>query len=270
MEFRILGPLEAVVEGRVVELKAAKPRALLAILLLHANEPVASYRRSRISGPVVRRRPRAVLQAYVSQLRKALGHDVIVTEPAGYELRLERGGLDLDRFERLVAEARAAEPPAAAEIRARLSRSGVARHSPSSVRSWARSEIGRLEELRLESHQERIDADLALGRHAEVVGDSSFLVAEHPLLERLRGQLILALYRSGRQADALDAYRAVRDSWLRSWESNRGRNCGAWSRRSSIRILGSTSLGRGRGQACVRDRRRSSAVRESCARFVRC
>ncbi len=212
MDFRILGPLEAVADGRVVALKAAKPRALLAILLLHAGEPVAS---DRLIEDLWAGRPPAtaakVLQTYVSQLRKALGDDVIVTGPAGYELRVEPGGLDLHRFERLATEARGAEPRAAAQsLREALA---LWRGPPLvefAYEPWAQGEIGRLVELHLSALQDRIDADLALGRAGELVGELERLVAEHPLSERLRGQLMLALYRSGRQAEALDAYRSAR------------------------------------------------------------
>ena len=152
-----------------------------------------------------------VLQTYVSQLRKALGNDVIVTRPGGYELRVEPGGLDLHRFERLVTEARGAEPPAAAQsLREALALWRGPPLAEFAYESWAQGEIGRLEELHLAALQDRIDADLALGRAAELVGELERLVAEHPLAERLRGQLMLALYRSGRQAEALDAYRAAR------------------------------------------------------------
>ena len=212
MDFRILGPLEAVAEGRVVLLRAAKQRALLAILLLHAGEPVGS---GRLIEDLWAGRPPAsaakVLQTYVSQLRKALGKDVIVTQPAGYELRIEPGGLDLLRFEHLVTEARDAEPPAAAQI---LREALALWRGPPLVdfayEPWAHGAIGRLEELHLSALQDRIDADLALGRDGELVGEIEGLIVEHPLSEHLRGQLMLTLYRSGRQADALAAYRAAR------------------------------------------------------------
>ena len=214
MDFRILGPLEAVADGRVVALKRAKQRALLAILLLHANEPVAS---DRLIEDLWAGRPPAtaakVLQTYVSQLRKALGNDVIVTGPAGYELRVEPDGLDLHRFERLVTEARGAEPPAAAQsLREALALWRGPPLAEFAYEPWAQGEIGRLEELHLAALQDRIDADLALGRAGELVGELERLVAEHPLAERLRGQLMLALYRSGRQAEALEAYRSARET----------------------------------------------------------
>ena len=212
MDFRVLGPLEAVADGQVVELKAAKPRALLAILLLHAGEPVSS---DRLVEDLWAARPPAtatkVLHTYVSQLRKALGNDVIVTRSGGYELRVEPGALDLHRFERLVAEARESAPPAAAEnLREALALWRGPPLAEFAFEPWAQGEIGRLEERRLAALQDRIEADLALGRAADLVGELERLVAEHPLLERLRGQLMLALYRSGRQAEALEAYRTGR------------------------------------------------------------
>ena len=214
MDFRILGPLEAVAEGRVVALDAPKQRALLAILLLHANEPVGS---DRLIDDLWAGRPPAtagkVLQTYVSKLRKALGNEAIVTGPAGYELRVEPDGLDLHRFERLVNKARGAEPPVTAEsLREALA---LWRGPPLvefAYEPWARSEIGRLEQLRLTALQDRIDAELALGRACELVGELEVLVADHPLSEHFCGQLMLALYRSDRQADALAAYRAARET----------------------------------------------------------
>ena len=212
MEFRVLGPLEVVADGRVVVLKAAKPRALLAMLLLRVGEPVAA---DRLIEDLWAGRPPAtaakVLQTYVSRLRKALGEEAIVTGPGGYELRVEADGVDLHRFERLVREAREAEPAAAAQgLREALALWRGPALAEFAYESWAQGEIGRLGELRLSALQDRIDADLALGRAGELVGELERLVAEHPLSERLRGQLMLALYRSGRQAEALDAYRAAR------------------------------------------------------------
>ena len=214
MDFRVLGPLEVAAEGRVVALDAAKPRALLAILLLHANEPVGS---ERLIEDLWAGHPPAtaakVLQTYVSQLRKALDSDVIVTRPPGYELRVEPDSLDLHRFERLVTEAREAEPPAAAQSLSEalaLWRGPARRVRLRALGAGSRS--ARLEELHLSALQDRIDADLALGRHGELVGELERLVAEHPLAERLRGQLMLALYRSGRQAEALAAYRSARET----------------------------------------------------------
>ena len=214
MDFRVLGPLEAVADGRVVELKAAKPRALLAMLLLHANEPVSS---DRLIEDLWAARPPAtaanVLHTYVAQLRKTVGTEVIVTRPGGYELRVEPGALDLHRFERLVNEAREAAPPVAVErLREALALWRGPPLTEFAFEPWAQAEIGRLEERRRAVLQDRIDADLGLGHAAELVGELERLVAEHPLSERLRGQLMLALYRSGRQAEALEAFRVARAS----------------------------------------------------------
>ena len=281
MDFRILGPLEAVADGRVVALDAAKPRALLAILLLHAGEPVS---RDRLIEDLWDGRPPAtaakVLQTYVSQLRKALGSEVIVTRPAGYELVVEPDGFDLHRFERLVAEARRSEPAvAAARLREALALWRGPPLADFSYERWAQAEIGRLNELRLSALQDRIDADLALGRDGDLVGELERLVSEHPLSERLRGQLMLALYRSGRQAEALAAYRRRGETLVDDARDRAGRlRCGS----SSARILDQdpaldvvtaersrSPVLRGRDRACGIDRRRSSAASASCARFGR-
>ncbi len=214
VEFRILGRLEVVSEGRVVQLDARKPRALLAILLLRANEPVARDR--LIEELWAGRAPSSaakVLQTYVSQLRRALGRDVIRTVSSAYELRADAGSLDLLRFEQLVGGARGVAPPEAnGMLREALS---LWRGEPLvefAYEPWAQSEVARLEELRVEALQERIETDLALGASAELVPELERMVGRHPLRERLRAQLMLALYRSGRQADALAAYRDARRS----------------------------------------------------------
>jgi tetratricopeptide (TPR) repeat protein len=149
----------------------------------------------------------------VSQLRKLLGPETLVTRPPGYSVRLEPGQLDADRFRRAVAEAREEGP----EERARLLGEALAlwRGPPLqdfSFDAFAQSEIARLEEQRLAALEERIAAELELGRHAEVVGELASLVRAHPLRERLRANLMLSLYRSGRQADALDVYQEARQA----------------------------------------------------------
>jgi DNA-binding SARP family transcriptional activator len=209
VRFRILGRLEVDAAVDHPALRRHKPRALLALLLLHRNEVVS--RDTLLDGlwgesPP----PRALgsLQNYVSHLRRALGDDVLVTQPPGYVLRVGADELDLDWFERLVAEASGKD---AAERAERL-RSALAlwRGPPLAdftYEAFAQTAIARLEELRLTALEERIDADLELGRHAELVGELEALVAEHSLRERLRGQLMRALYRSGRQSEALDVYR---------------------------------------------------------------
>ena len=214
MEFRILGPLEVVTEGRVVRLDAAKPRALLAILLLHTNEPVP---RDRLIEDLWAGRPPSsaakVLQTYVSQLRRAFGREVIRTVSSAYELRADTGSFDLLRFEQLVVSARATGPAEAnGMLREALSLWRGQPLAEFTYERWAQSEIGRLEELRIEALQQRIETDLALGAGAELVSELELLVGQHPHREGLRAQLMLALYRSGRQADALAAYREARRS----------------------------------------------------------
>jgi predicted ATPase/DNA-binding SARP family transcriptional activator len=209
VEFRILGPLEVVAEAGVVALEAPKPRALLALLLLRANEPVS---RDRLIEDLWAGRPPSTaaqsLRTYVFQLRKALGRAVIRTVPSGYELRASPESIDVHRFEDLLVEARSEAPlAAAATLREALALWRGSALAEFAFEAWAQVEIARLEELRLEALEERIDADLALGRAADVVAEAEGLVAQHPLRERLRGQLMLALYRCGRQADALAAFR---------------------------------------------------------------
>jgi DNA-binding SARP family transcriptional activator len=202
MEFRILGPLEVRDEGgRTLDI-AGKQRALLAALLLNANEAVST---DRLIDDLWDGNPpdtaAKALQVYVSQLRKLLGKDRLQTRPPGYLLRVDHGELDVERFRWLQDDGRLKEA---------LS---LCRGSPLSDfadERFAQAEIGRLEELRLACLEERIEQDLAEGRHADVVGELEALVAEHPLRERLRAQLMLALYRSRRQAEALEAYQEAR------------------------------------------------------------
>jgi DNA-binding SARP family transcriptional activator len=213
MEFRILGPLEAVDGGRAVELPRRKHRALLATLLLRAGEPVSADRLIEdLWGESPPRTARDALQNYVSLLRKALGADMLVTHDGSYLLAVEPEQIDVTRFDRLTAEARAIEAP---EPRAEKLREALAlwRGPPLAdlaYEPFAAVEIARLEELRLAATQDLIDAELELGRHADLVPELEALIQEHPFDERLRGQLMLALYRGGRQAEALDAYQAAR------------------------------------------------------------
>jgi DNA-binding SARP family transcriptional activator len=211
MEFRILGPLEVREGDRVLKLGGAKQRAVLALLLLHANDVVSRHRLiDELWGESPPETAPTALQVHISQLRKALGRDLILTRPPGYLIRVGDGELDLNRFERLVARARGEEPGRAARLlREAL---GLWRGIPLAELdlSLAPAERTRLEEQRLAALEQRIDADLGLGRHAEVVPELESLVREQPLRERLRGQLMLALYRCGRQADALEVYRSGR------------------------------------------------------------
>src|SRR5262249_2996095 len=150
------------------------------------------------------------VQVYVSRLRKLLPDGTLVTRGRGYVLEVEPGSIDLARFERLVAESRKADPDRASQ----LLREALALWRGRALREFdepfAQVEAGRLEDLRLAGLEERIEGDLARGRHADLIGELEVLIAEHPHRERLRGQLMLALYRSGRQAEALAAYRAAR------------------------------------------------------------
>src|SRR4051812_8301463 len=211
MEFRILGPVEVEDAGRSLKIAGAKQRGLLVLLLLHANEAVPRERLiDELWGEEPPETAATAIQVHVSQLRKALGRDVIVTQSPGYLLRVAEGELDLDRFEDAVARARD-EPPAQA---ADVLREALAlwRGPPLAELDapFARAERARLEEQRLAALEQRIDADLELGRHAQLVPELEGLVRGHPLRERLRGQLMLALYRCGRQADALAAYQSGR------------------------------------------------------------
>ena len=226
MDYRILGSLEVCARGRALELGGVKQRALLAILLLHANEPVSVD--TLIDGVRGERLPptaHKTLQGYVSRLRKTLenGGDradttadgVLATRGRGYLLRVEEGELDLDRFRGLVEQGRdalaAGDPATAASVlRAGL---GLWRGPPLAdlgYEAFAQPAIAQLEELQLDALEERVEADLALGRDRELVGELRALVERHPLRERLRGQLMLALYRCGRQAEALEVYQEFR------------------------------------------------------------
>ena len=220
IEYRILGPLEVSANGRLIEVGGPKLRALLVILLLRANESVP---RDVLVHELWGEQPpvgaQHSLDVYVSRLRKSLDAaadgSVVMTRPGAYSLRLAEGQLDARRFEQLVGQGRAALAANAPSQAAEKLRSAlelwrgqaladlVNRHGP-------RIEAARLEELRLCAIEDRIDSDLALGRHADVASELAALAAVHPLRERLHGQLMIALYRSGRQAEALQAYQAAR------------------------------------------------------------
>ncbi len=199
-----------------VSLPRPKQRALLASLLLHAGEVVSTDR--LIEDVWGREPPRTALpalQGLVADLRKALGEDAIITRAPGYAVELGRASFDLHRFERLVedgARARSAGNPerGAGLLRESLELWRGPALADFAYADFAQAAIARLEELRLVAEEERIEAELALGRHAELVGRLESLAATHPLRERPRGQLMLALYRSGRQAEALDAYQEAR------------------------------------------------------------
>jgi len=212
LEFRILGPLEVLDGEEVLHLGGQKQRALLAILLLDPNRVVSTDRIvDALWGEQPPRTAATSLQNFVSQLRKLLGPETLVTKPPGYELRLAGEQLDLQRFRRLVDEARG-EPPEERAERLQLALA-LWRGPPLAdlgFESFAQSEIARLEESRLAVVEDRIEAELEAGRHAELAGELETLAEEHPLRERLRAQLMLALYRAGRQAEALQIYHDTR------------------------------------------------------------
>ena len=221
MEFRLLGPLEVWEDGRPLALGGTKQRALLAILLLRANEVVS---RDLLIDELWGERPPASaahsLEAHVSRLRKTLhadraGEPILVTRPPGYMLRVGFEELDLHRFERLLEEGRRALATHAPEpARQKLSEAlSLWRGSPLgdlAFEPFAQVEVERLEELRLAALEERIEAELALAQNEALVPELQALIVQHPLRERLRGQLMVALYRSGRQAEALQVYREAR------------------------------------------------------------
>jgi len=216
MEFRILGPLEVRAGDQTISLGGGRQRALLALLILHANETVSTDRLvEELWGERAPATAAKVVQNHVSQLRRSFTDGLLVTEGSGYTLRLEPGSVDLDRFEQLLGEGRGALAGGDPEQASGLLREALAlwRGPPLAdfaFEPFAQTEIARLEERRLAALEERIEADLALGRHADLVGELEALVKEHPLRERLRSQLMLCLYRSGRQAEALEVYQAGR------------------------------------------------------------
>ena len=217
MDFRILGPLEVVGAGGVVTIRAAKLRALLALLLLHANTVVSTDALIDAMWPAGRPASGArLLQVYVSQLRRALGEEGrITTRPAGYRLTVGPEELDGTRFERALAEGRAALAQGNPERARRVLGRGLALWRGPALADVGdlaepHAEAQRLEELRLAALEARIDADLAVGAAGELVEELRSLVHRHPLREHLRGQLMLALYRAGRQSEALDSYADAR------------------------------------------------------------
>jgi predicted ATPase/DNA-binding SARP family transcriptional activator len=220
LEVRLLGPLEVLEEERTLALAGEKPRALLIALALRAGEVVSVDQLCEAlwegSPPQT---AAATLQMHVAKLRKTLGRDAIVTDPAGYRLALASEAIDARRFERRLVAGRAALRAGDAERAARLLSQALALWrgevlADVAYAAFAQAERRRLEELLLEAREERIEADLACGRAAELVPELEALASEHPLRERLRGQLLIALYRSGRQAEALNAYQEARRLFL--------------------------------------------------------
>jgi DNA-binding SARP family transcriptional activator/streptogramin lyase len=216
VEFRILGPIKVEDGLGTPSLDAPKQRALLGVLLLHPNEVVST---ERLIDELWGERPPAtagkVVQKYVSQLRRVVGPDAIATHAPGYLLRVDEDALDAARFHRLLRESRSLAASGQYEQAATLYREALAlwRGPPLAdvaFESFARNEAEQLEEERLGALTERIDCDLTLGDHEELVAELQALVRQYPHRERLRAQLMLALYRSGRQVEALDAYQDAR------------------------------------------------------------
>jgi DNA-binding SARP family transcriptional activator len=215
IEYRLLGSLEAVDGDRRLSLGGPKQRAVLAALLMRANEIVPASRLiDDVWGDEPPETAANILQGYVSDLRRALGKETIATRGRGYTIHVEPGDLDLRRFERLAeAGIEALEDERAPEAASTLREALALWHGAALAdleESFAIPAAARLEELRLGALERRIDADLALGHHTELVAELTALVAEHPLRERFRAQHMLALYRCGRQAEALDSYREAR------------------------------------------------------------
>jgi DNA-binding SARP family transcriptional activator len=220
IEFRILGPLEASTDGRLLPLGSPRQRALLGLLLVHANETVARDRLiDELWAESTPATVESALHVYLSRLRRLLesagAGGALVREAHGYRLRTEPEQLDANRFERLVGEGSealaAGKPDVAAE---RLRRALALWRGPALAdlqsERFASAAAARLEERRVSALEQRLEADLALGRDRELTGELETLVSEHPYRERLRAHLMLALYRSGRQVDALRVYREAR------------------------------------------------------------
>jgi predicted ATPase/DNA-binding SARP family transcriptional activator len=218
VEFRILGPLEVVAGDQQVPVSGSRERALLAVLLIHAGEVVSADRLiDLLWGDDLPGNPANALQVVVSRVRRALEaaggpgeQGLLVTRKPGYVLGLRPEQLDARRFARLVAQARQAAPADHARRSSLLAEAlglwrgpALAEFAPG---GFALEEIARLEEARIQAVEMKMEADLALGRHSELVGELTALVAASPLRERLRGQLMLALYRSGRQGEALRVF----------------------------------------------------------------
>src|SRR5215218_9034022 len=198
MEFAILGPLEVRADGCTVALGGARPRAVFAVLALHANQPVSAERLAvALWGEEAPPSAVKTIQVYVARLRKALEDpDVLVTTPAGYCLRVRAGELDAEHFERMVADGRQAlaagrGDDAAAELRAALELWRGPPLADLASTPFAPAEITRLEEQHLAAVELRVDADLATGRHAELIGELQQLRTQHPWSERLHAQLML-------------------------------------------------------------------------------
>ena len=221
MEFRILGPLEVLENSRSLALGRLKERIVLAVLLLHANEFVSRERLiDELWGTSPPATARKAVNVYISKLRQTLtrnGHDPIATAEGGYRLGVDPDLLDAERLRSLIAQARSCIADGDSDPASQLLQEALALWRGSTLagiplESFGRDEVAQLDELRLAALMDRIDCDLALGRHEQVLGELNLLVREHPVRERLRAQQMLALYRADRQADALDVYAEARQT----------------------------------------------------------
>lgn len=216
IEFRLLGAFEVVVDNRPLPLGSPRQRALLAVLVLHRGEAVSPDRLidalwSGRAPPTARK----IVQGYISSLRKVLGDGLLVSGGSGYVLDIAPDHIDSGRFESLAAAGRRRlmenDPGAAAKLlREALALWRGPPLADFAYDAFAQAESTRLEETRLTALEDRIEAELSLGRQTELVAELEALVGEHPMRERFIGQLMVALYRSGRQADALEYYRSAR------------------------------------------------------------
>lgn len=216
VEAAILGPLEIRIDGDVVPLGGPKQRALLAVLLLHSNQVVS---RDRLMDALWGEGPPASadqsLDTYIWRLRKAIGGERLLRRAGGYSLRIDHGELDLDRFETLVRSAQQAVGGGETLQAVQLFREALALWRGPALADvlyepFASREAPRIEERRVAAVEELMAAELASGAGGELVPELERLVQEHPLRERLLAQLMLGLYRAGRQADALTALQVAR------------------------------------------------------------
>jgi DNA-binding SARP family transcriptional activator/tetratricopeptide (TPR) repeat protein len=228
MEFRVLGPVEVWQGGRPLELGPPKQVALVAKLLQHANQVVSvSQLIEALWGEAAPDTAPTILHTYVHRLRRVLrppgngrtSEEVLCTKPPGYLLKVKKGQLDLDRFESLVAAATGATARGDHETASRLLRSALSLWRGEALANVTSEELRRTEAVRLEERRQaaleaRVGAELSLGRHRDVIGDLTALTVEYPLRESLHAQLMVALYRSGRPADALTAYRRLRQTLI--------------------------------------------------------
>jgi DNA-binding SARP family transcriptional activator len=259
MDFRLLGPLEVRSEGQALPLGGPKQRAVLAMLLLQRGEVVST---DRLIDELWGERPPKTVDAYIqnciSRLRGVLGREVIETRRPGYVLRVEDSDVDALRFEQALEAARELDPPErAAALREAL---GLWRGAPLAdlaFEEFAQSEIARLEELRLSALEVRIEAELELGRQDELLPELTALASRHPARERLRYLQMLALYRSGRQREALRVYQEARRGLVEELGLEPGEELRALER---MIISHDPSLGVGVTDAPERDRRRVAVL----------